>query len=151
MKRIFYCLVLVSIFTSNVYAQSTTTHGKNSDVWSVIKYPSSNFPIQYTHNECSVSVRNDGRVVWITAHDLSWHGNYLNQHNVLEKGTDGIFRNNIYYRETSINNHPLNLTPEAREALHYDIFSSKCLKATRGLPIEVQKAFRGLYGLGLSE
>lgn len=145
MKLIFLCITLIFCIGSNVYAEQDVSDVPATPTWTLREHPSANFPILYTLNGCSVSVRADGSGITVDASDSNWRGKHITQTFVIQEHAGGAFYLFGFTRETGVRNagYVLSIDTEG-----YDVFEAKCLESVKLLPKNVQKAFHGYYGLG---
>lgn len=145
MKLLLFCITLFFWVSSNVYAEQIVSEVSATPTWTLREHPSVNFPILYTLNGCSVSVREDGRGITVDASDSNWRGMHITQTFVIQEHAGGAFYLFGFTRETGVRNAGYILSIDTEG---YDVFEAKCLESARLLPKNVQKAFHGYYGLG---
>lgn len=145
MKLIFFCITLIFCVGSNAYAEQAVSDVPATPTWTLREHPSANFPILYTLNGCSVSVRADGSGITVDASDPNWRGKHITQTFVIQEHPGEATYLFGFTRETGVRNagYVLSIDTEG-----YDVFEAKCLEPARLLPRYVQKAFHGYYGLG---
>jgi len=102
------------------------------------------YPVKYTFGEnCTVIPHASGDGVMVNAIDENWHGNVVEQHFVIKRGS-GVGTTtkdeswSVYDQKTGL----------LRQGVKgYDVFYVKCRDAAKNLPLAVRKAFLGYYAL----
>ena len=145
MKRLLICITLAFSILVGAYPELAVAEAETPPKWITQKHPSINFPYIYTWNECSVSVRQEGAGVTLNAYDPNWRGKHITQTIIIEKQPGGAFYPLSYTRETNVTNAGYIFSLDTED---YDVFETKCAEAVKSLPIGIQKAFHGFYGIG---
>ena len=143
MKHIFLLMIILFSFgIAGSYAELPSNDTELDATWATHEYPNTIFPIQYTHNECTVSIWSDASQMVLQAYDSNWYRKKLLQIVTLKRLNDGSIQrvDHRFEKDTGPKAHGLEL-----EVLGYDVFGERCLAKTKTLPDSAREIFGLLY------